>query len=120
MVKIGFIDQLIQWILICVKTVDYSIIVNKNMAGSIILDQVMKNILGTYEVTFGQAISVPKSKVYYNNRVETALRESITNTLGVRAVMGTRKYLGLPSIMGRSKEATFGFIKDRIWHKINS
>jgi len=34
--------------------------------------------------------------------------------------MGTYKYLGLPSMVGRSKEATFGFIKDRIWHKINS
>jgi len=102
----------------CLKTVDYSIIVNKNMTGPIIPGQVLKNILGTYEVTFGQAISLPKSKVYYNNRVEAALRESITNPLGVRAV--TRKYLGLPSIMGRSKEATFGFIKDWIWHKINS
>lgn len=33
--------------------------------------------------------------------------------------MGTNKYLGLPSLVGRSKEATFGFIKDYIWHKIN-
>jgi hypothetical protein len=42
------------------------------------------------------------------------------NILGVTAVMGTDKYLGLPSMVGRSKEATFDFIKDRIWHKINS
>jgi len=34
--------------------------------------------------------------------------------------MGTGKYLGLPSIVGRSNEATFAFIKDHIWHKINS
>jgi len=34
--------------------------------------------------------------------------------------METSKYLGLPSMVGRSKEATFRFIKDCIWHKINS
>jgi len=48
------------------------------------------------------------------------LKETITNILGVIAVMGTSKYLGLPSMVGRRKEATFGFIKDHIWHKINS
>jgi hypothetical protein len=52
--------------------------------------------------------------------MEATLKYSITNTLGLRAVMGTGKYPGLPSMAGRYKEATFGFIKDRIWHKINS
>jgi len=33
--------------------------------------------------------------------------------------MGSDKYLGLLSKVGRSKEANFGFIKDQIWHKIN-
>ena len=35
-------------------------------------------------------------------------------------MLGTRKYLGLPSMVGRSKKATFNFIKDRVWQKINS
>jgi len=58
--------------------------------------------------------------VYYSNHVEASLKDSITNTLGARVVMGIKKYLGLPSMVGRSKEATFGFIKDQIRHKINS
>ena len=81
---------------------------------------VMKNILETYEKASGQAISLPKSEVYYSRSVPDPAQDSITSILGVRAVMGTGKYLGLPSMIGRSKEATFGFIKDRIWHKINS
>jgi hypothetical protein len=40
--------------------------------------------------------------------------------MGVKHVMGTGTYLGLPSMVGRSKKETFGFIKDRIWKKINS
>jgi hypothetical protein len=45
---------------------------------------------------------------------------SIANILGVQPVLGTGKYLGLPSMIGRSHKATFSFIKERIWKKLNS
>jgi hypothetical protein len=35
-------------------------------------------------------------------------------------VLGTGKYLELPSMIGRSRKDTFIFIKDRVWKKINS
>lgn len=35
-------------------------------------------------------------------------------------MLGTSKYLGVLSMVGRSKKTTFSFIKDKIWHKINS
>jgi len=38
----------------------------------------------------------------------------------VQAVLGTGKYLGLPSMIGWSIKSTFSFIKDKIWKKINS
>jgi hypothetical protein len=34
--------------------------------------------------------------------------------------MGTGTYLGLPSMVGRSKKSIFSFVKDRIWKRINS
>lgn len=43
-----------------------------------------------------------------------------TNILEVQVVLGTCKYLGLPYMIGRSKKATFNFIKDHICKKINS
>jgi hypothetical protein len=182
----GFASRWIRWIMMCVETVDYSVIVNNESVGPIFPGRglrqgdplspylfilcaeglsalirqaerrgdihgisictnapiishllfaddcflffraeerqalVMKNILETYEKASGQAISLPKSEVYYSRSVPGPTQDSITSILGVRAVMGTGKYLGLPSMIGRSKEATFGFIKDRIWHKINS
>jgi len=48
------------------------------------------------------------------------LKQNITAILGVQVVMGTGKYLGLPSMIGRDRNATFSYIKDRVWHKINS
>jgi len=80
----------------------------------------MKQILTQYEETPGQAISLPKSEIFYSRNVQEPLQQHITNILGVRAVLGTGKYLSLPSMVGRSKKATFNFIKDRVWQKISS
>jgi len=80
----------------------------------------MKNILATYETVSGQAISLPKSEIYCSRNIPDPLKNTITTILGVRVVMGTSKYLGLPSMLGRDRNETFAYIKDRIWHKINS
>ncbi|KAK2374463.1 hypothetical protein QL285_075423 [Trifolium repens] len=49
-----------------------------------------------------------------------AAQEDLAGILGVRHVLGTGIYLGLPSMIGRSKKATFSYIKDRIWKRMNS
>ena len=82
--------------------------------------QVMKDILTAYEVASGQAISLPKSEIYYSRNVPDTLRHSITHIMGVQAVLGTGKYLGLPSMIGRDRTSVFAYIKDRVWQKINS
>jgi hypothetical protein len=81
---------------------------------------VLKNILSVYEVASGQTINLQKSEFYCNRNVPPEVRGDIAALLGVTQVLGTGKYLGLPSMIGRSKKATFKFIKDIIWKKINS
>lgn len=80
----------------------------------------MKDILLKYEVASGQSISLPKSEIFYSRNVEEARKNAITHILGVRAVLGTGKYLGLPSMIGRDRNATFAYIKEKVWQKINS
>jgi len=82
--------------------------------------QVMKDILVTYETASGQAISLPKSEFFCIRNVPDPLRNNLVSILGVQAVLGTSKYLGLPSMIGRNRSSTFVFIKDRVWQKINS
>ncbi|CAJ2674072.1 unnamed protein product [Trifolium pratense] len=186
MIKMGFSHQWVKWVMMCVESVDYSVIVNDDMVGPIIPGRglrqgdplspylfiicaeglsslikqaeakgdihgikicknapiishllfaddcflffradeheayIMKNILSTYEAASGQAISLPKSEIFCSRNVSQVVQNSITNILGVQAVLGTGKYLGLPSMVGRSKKQTFNYIKDRVWRKINS
>nr|KYP54015.1 hypothetical protein KK1_000181 [Cajanus cajan] len=67
----------------------------------------------------GQVINLQKSKVYYSRNTPLSICEAINNIIGVTECMGTGKYLGLPSMIGRKKKAIFNNIKDRIWRKIN-
>lgn len=80
----------------------------------------MKNIFNTYDAASGQAISLPKLEIFYSRNVPDALKNNITNILAVRAVLGTGKYLGMPSMIRRDRTTTFAYIKDRVWQRINS
>ncbi|KAK2362016.1 hypothetical protein QL285_087113 [Trifolium repens] len=78
---------------------------------------VLKNILSVYEEASDQAINLHKSEFYCSRNVPAEVREAIATQLGVTQVLGTGKYLRLPSMISRSKKSTFKFIKDRIRKK---
>jgi hypothetical protein len=80
----------------------------------------LRFILNVYEVASGQAISLPKSEIFYSRNVTDDLKNNITNILAVRAVLGIGKYLGMTSMIGRDRTTTFAYIKDRVWQRVNS
>lgn len=82
--------------------------------------EVIKSVLNVYEVVSGRAINLSKSEVYFSNNVKREIQESVINILSVNEAMGARKYMGIPSLIGRKRRAVFGYLKDRVWKKINS
>lgn len=80
----------------------------------------MLDILGKYEEASRQAINLAKSEVYFSANVDNGMRLSLSNLFGVSEGLGSRKYLGLPFVVGRKKMSFFNFIKDKVWRKINS
>ncbi|XP_058762257.1 uncharacterized protein LOC131635640 [Vicia villosa] len=80
----------------------------------------LMSFLSIYADASEQEINLNKSEVFFSRNLNKPAQEDIAKIMGVHHVMGTGNYLGLPSMIGRSKKATFSFIKDRMWKRINS
>ncbi|GJT41078.1 reverse transcriptase [Tanacetum coccineum] len=78
----------------------------------------LKSILDQYCRASGQVINYEKSEISFSANVEQHVRSRILESLSVREVAYQTKYLGLPSIIGRSKKVVFQSILDRIKRKL--
>ena len=71
-----------------------------------------------YEEVSGQKINRGKIALFFSKLVIGANIQIIKGILGVLEIHHYEKYLGLPSLTGRGKKASFNYIKDRIWRKL--
>jgi hypothetical protein len=78
------------------------------------------SILKTYEEASEQDINLTKSEVFFSKNLNISAHEDLSRIMGVRHVLGTGNYLGLPSMIGRKVKDVFAYIKDIIWKRINS
>ena len=74
----------------------------------------MKGILIVYEFASGQAINFQKSGIFFSTNVATNLRDTLTGILGVSSPLDSRKYLGLPPLIGKRNKHIFCYLKDQI------
>lgn len=65
--------------------------------------QCVTNILQLYADSFGQCINFEKSSLYFSSNMDGDRRETIKNMLEVKEVDKFGSYLGLPTLLGRSK-----------------
>ena len=76
------------------------------------------DLLSVYEDVLGQKINRDKTALFFSKSVTEANRQIIKGVLGVREIKHYEKYLGLPSLIGKGKKASFNYIKERIWRKL--
>ncbi|XP_021736564.1 uncharacterized protein LOC110703122 [Chenopodium quinoa] len=76
------------------------------------------DILNKYEVASGQKINYEKSEVSFSKGVRQGQRDELMSVLNMRQVDRHEKYLGIPTVVGRSKKAIFAAILDRMWKKL--
>jgi hypothetical protein len=74
--------------------------------------------LQTYELVSGQAVNLHKSYLFFSKNDEEDIHVSIENSLGVTSGNEEDRYLGLPFLIGRSKQGIFSYIKERVWKKL--
>lgn len=81
--------------------------------GTIEETQTIKNILLNYEIQSGQSVNYQKSGIYFSANIRRDKQVAISDILGVHGGITDTNYLGLPSLVGRSKMRVFGYLKDR-------
>lgn len=76
--------------------------------------RVIKHIVSTYEATLGQAINFNKSSIFFSTNVTYDIMDVICRILEVHSPLDHDRYLGLPSLIGRSEKAIFSYLKERV------
>lgn len=79
----------------------------------------LRQLLDTYAKASGQVINFEKSSMSFSRGVHQAVKNDITSILGVQVVEQHEKYLGMPAVVGKSKQHIFSFLRDRVWKRIN-
>ena len=75
-------------------------------------------ILNMYEVTLGQKVNRSKTGLFFSKFTLAEIRHGIKEALGVPEIMQNERYLGLPSFVGKGKKASFSYINERVWRKL--
>lgn len=76
-------------------------------------------MLDTYGKAFNQFINHQKSEIFFSSNTQQSMKSLIMSVLSVSTQIGSRRYLGLPSIIDKIRRVVFCFLKDRIWKRIN-
>ncbi|KAA3466274.1 reverse transcriptase [Gossypium australe] len=78
----------------------------------------VKGILKEYGECSGQCVNFSKSSIFFSSNTIEARKEEVLGILGVRPSTNMEKYLGLPSLVGRCKKASFQALKEQFLLRI--
>ncbi|XP_023891658.1 uncharacterized protein LOC112003691 [Quercus suber] len=78
----------------------------------------LQRIFTLYEVASGQQLNKAKTALYFSKNTPCALQEEIKTRFGAQVIRQHEKYLGLPSLVVRSKKNTFHDLKDKLRKKL--
>ncbi|XP_042972927.1 uncharacterized protein LOC122304723 [Carya illinoinensis] len=78
------------------------------------------HILETYEIASGQMLNKDKTSIFFSRNNPKDIQRNIIQILGIKSSGSFEKYLGLPTLLGRSKVAAFHSLLDRIWSRITN
>ena len=75
-------------------------------------------ILNMYEMASGQKVNRSKTSLFFSKCTSAELKHDIKVALSVPEIIQYERYLGLPSFVGKGKKASFSYIKERVWRKL--
>lgn len=80
----------------------------------------LEQVLDTYEHAFGQKINMDKTTLFFSHDTTPNIQEEIKQRFGAKVIKQHETYLGLPSLVDKSKKNTFSAQKERLDNKLSS
>ncbi|KAK9287662.1 hypothetical protein L1049_016099 [Liquidambar formosana] len=129
MVKMGFDSRWVNLIMSYVTTVSYSVIFNDNQCGNFRPSQasdrrsplpISLSYCGRrlYGAALGQQTNMEKSSIFFSKNTSLAQQDVDRNAIGISSTEHHGKYLGLPTLISKSKKVIFNYIKERVWKRL--
>jgi hypothetical protein len=81
--------------------------------------QTIKNVITNYQEASGQFVNMEKYEIIFSKYTPQRKRNEIHSILPRKVVPYFKKYLRMPTHVGRSKRQVFDFIQDKVWNKLN-
>lgn len=78
----------------------------------------VKEIIAVYEAASGQRVNLDKSELVASGNIPDETRDAMGIQSGARTVESYSKYLGLPTLIGRSKSQVFQIIFEKMMTRI--
>lgn len=80
--------------------------------------QALRDILHSYEIASGQKVNLQKSSIFFGGGCAEEDKECLKACIGIENEALAEKYLGLPTVVGRSKEGCFKNTRERSGSKV--
>jgi hypothetical protein len=78
----------------------------------------LQHVLQLYEACSGQMINKEKSSILFSKNTRPQDRTQFMEILDLSQEAMNARYLGLPVYLGNSKTKLFGYLKERVWKRI--
>jgi hypothetical protein len=80
--------------------------------------EALKNVLEKYEESLGQKVNMQKSSIFFGRGCREETRTMLKDLIGIQCEALSERYLGLPSVVGQSKNGVFKYVTDRSKGKV--
>ena len=78
----------------------------------------IQRVMQVYEASSGQQLNRNKTSLFFSRNTGNGTKEAIKAMFGAQIIKPHESYLGLPSLVGRSKRNSFAQLKERVANKL--
>ena len=77
-------------------------------------------ILDKYREASGQKLSKDKTSIFFSQNTSLSMRTKISQMFGIQASQSYDKYLGFPTLVGKSRSKALRNIRDKVWNCLHN